>query len=147
MNTSPKRKYSTQNHAFRPRLLQKPIQFASFGSKYWTMERVEAFRKEVIRLVNETTDIVIFGRVLRILREKDVSSAKTEPMTIEMLRAKIQKGRERFEMGLYYTSDEVRELWKFRKLASFPKKRCRIVTKKEQLNSPKKHQKRPKRRF
>ena len=110
------------------------------------MERVEAFRKEVIRLVNETTDIVTFGRVMRILREKDVSLLKIEPLTKEMHKTRIQESLESLEKGLFYTSEEVRELFKFRKWEPLPPIRSKIATKKRQKRSLK-TSKAPDRRF
>ncbi len=50
-------------------------------------DRVQAFRNEVIRLVNQTEDIVTFGKALRVLREKnEIFRGK-----VQLLRSNLRK--------------------------------------------------------
>jgi hypothetical protein len=79
------------------------------------MDRVEAFRNEVIRLVNETTDIVTFGRILSILKENEIEVWESQPDSIERYRERTQKSLDSIKKGLVYTADEARQLLGIRK--------------------------------
>jgi hypothetical protein len=78
-------------------------------------DRVQAFRNEVIRLVNQTENIVTFGRILEILEEKERAERRKRPETEEEFLASLDHSMEEVEKGLYYTTEEVFELIGFKK--------------------------------
>ena len=87
------------------------------------IDRIQAFRNEVIRLLNQTEDIVTFGKALRVLREKERDIHGQSPITKVEFEERIQRSREQLEKGLYYTSDEVRKLFLHRS----PRKRIQLM--------------------
>jgi hypothetical protein len=78
-------------------------------------ERIQAFRNEVIRLVNQTENIITFGKILDILEEKERGERRKRRETKEEFLASLDHSIEEVERGLYYTTEEVFELIGFKK--------------------------------